>query len=473
MRKIGLLLIFIIPSVYAFTQLNHIEQSTQSKRLDSLKKELSKSKDDTATVMLYLSLASAFYSYTSMVDSGYFYADKAEVLSKKMKWKTGEGVGQFSKLWYYYDTYNYPKALAAALSGLKILEDAKDTLSIAGALDMIRVFYTMIQDYANSIPYSHRLLTIGKMINDTIAIGNGLFGLAEAYYYMKMSDSALKYFEDNYHILNRSNFIGRERDLAWAYSGLSKVYNQMNEKDLAMSYLKKGLQFAATVYDSSILKLELYATLSDIYLKENNYDSALKYAYLSLNSPPKPQQAPTAFTLLSQIYEHINKDSAINYYKMVNAINDSLFNTKTKTQVASLTQNEIERQKQIQEEQKKLTSDRKRNIQYTAIAIGVVTLIILFLLYSGSIIGKEKFIKYLGILVLLIVFEFINLFIHPFLAHATDESPLLMLLTMVAIAAVLIPLHHRIEHWVSHQLVERNKRVRLEAAKKIIRQLEK
>jgi hypothetical protein len=72
----------------------------------------------------------------------------------------------------------------------------------------------------------------------------------------------------------------------------------------------------------------------------------------------------------------------------------------------------------------------------------------------------------------LIVFEFINLFLHPFLAHATDESPLLMLTTMVAVAAVLIPLHHRIEHWVSHQLVEKNKKIRLAAAKKTLEQLQ-
>ena len=470
MTKVALVLFFITSFICAYAQPKQIEQSTQSRRLDSLRKELSISMSDTAKVWLYLSLASAFYTYTSLADSGYYYTDKAEELSKKMRWKTGEGWANVNKLWFYYDTYNYPKALSAALSGLKKFEEAEDTLSISQTLNYIRIFYTMVQDYANSLPYSYRLLAIGNLRKDTSAITDALFGLGDAYYYMQMPDSSLKYFEEYHLLLNRSNII--DKNPAWSYAGLAKVYNLMNEKELAIPYVRKGLLNAENYYDSTNLRRELYATLSDIFLKGNQYDSALKYAYLSLTIAGKEQQNSRAYTLLSQIYEHINKDSAIAYYKMNSAIKDSLLNTKVKTQLASLTQNELERQNQIQQEQIQLTVIRNRNMQYTAIAIGVVTLIILFLLYSRSIVGKEKFIRYLGVLVLLIVFEFINLFLHPFLAHATDESPLLMLTTMVAVAAVLIPLHHRIEHWVSHQLVEKNKKIRLAAAKKTLEQLQ-
>jgi hypothetical protein len=47
-----------------------------------------------------------------------------------------------------------------------------------------------------------------------------------------------------------------------------------------------------------------------------------------------------------------------------------------------------------------------------------------------------------------------------------------MLLIMVAVAAVLVPLHHRLEHWITHKLVEKNVRIRLAAAKRTIQQLE-
>ncbi|MBE0654546.1 MAG: hypothetical protein IH594_12150 [Bacteroidales bacterium] len=43
---------------------------------------------------------------------------------------------------------------------------------------------------------------------------------------------------------------------------------------------------------------------------------------------------------------------------------------------------------------------------------------------------------------------------------------------MVLIASLLIPLHHRIELWIKEKLVVKNKRIRLAAAKRTVRQLE-
>lgn len=73
---------------------------------------------------------------------------------------------------------------------------------------------------------------------------------------------------------------------------------------------------------------------------------------------------------------------------------------------------------------------------------------------------------------LLIVFEFLNLLLHPFLERITHHSPILMLLALVCIAALLVPLHHKLEHWATTKLIEKNKKIRLAAAKKTIEQLE-
>jgi len=70
------------------------------------------------------------------------------------------------------------------------------------------------------------------------------------------------------------------------------------------------------------------------------------------------------------------------------------------------------------------------------------------------------------------VFEFLNLFLHPFLDKLTHHQPLLILTAMVCIAALLIPLHHKLEHWITHKMVEKNNKIRLAAAKKKIATLE-
>jgi apolipoprotein N-acyltransferase len=97
---------------------------------------------------------------------------------------------------------------------------------------------------------------------------------------------------------------------------------------------------------------------------------------------------------------------------------------------------------------------------------------LLFLLLSRSIIVNHKVVEILGVIVLLVVFEFINLLLHPFLENITHHSTALMLLALVAIAALIVPLHHRLEHWTTHKLVEKNKAIRLAKAKKTIEELE-
>jgi hypothetical protein len=47
-----------------------------------------------------------------------------------------------------------------------------------------------------------------------------------------------------------------------------------------------------------------------------------------------------------------------------------------------------------------------------------------------------------------------------------------MLLTMAAIAGLLIPLHHRMEKLITNMLVSKNNRVLLEAARRTIEELE-
>ena len=78
----------------------------------------------------------------------------------------------------------------------------------------------------------------------------------------------------------------------------------------------------------------------------------------------------------------------------------------------------------------------------------------------------------MGILGLLMIFEFINLLVHPFLEKVTHHSPVLMLLALMAIAALLIPLHHKLEKLIKERMAVKYKERRLSAAKKAIEKLE-
>jgi hypothetical protein len=176
---------------------------------------------------------------------------------------------------------------------------------------------------------------------------------------------------------------------------------------------------------------------------------------------------------LQSIYYKLDKpDSAYYYSRLELALRDSVFSQEKINRIQSMAFVEQLRMRDEELKSIKAEEERKRQIQYLFISIGIITVLLIFLLLSHSIIVNEGIIRFIGIIGLLVVFEFINLLIHPALERITHHSPVLMLLILVCIAALLVPLHHKLEKWVTHKLVEKNKRIRLAAAKRTIEKLE-
>ena len=161
------------------------------------------------------------------------------------------------------------------------------------------------------------------------------------------------------------------------------------------------------------------------------------------------------------------------YADIYRIANDSINNLKSIQQNQLLTFEEDLRQQEVVVGKIKEEDERKQNIQYALIALGIIVLLTLYLLLSRSFITNTKLIEFFGVIALLIVFEFLNLLLHPFLERITNHSPVLMLLALVCIAALLVPLHHKVEKWSTAKLVEKNKKIRLASAKKTIEELEK
>lgn len=177
---------------------------------------------------------------------------------------------------------------------------------------------------------------------------------------------------------------------------------------------------------------------------------------------------------LRRVYDSLHQtDSAYFYSRMEAVTNALIFNQNNINKMQALAFNEQIRNIEAEAKEKQAEEERQQNIQYAIIALGIIIFIILFLLFSRSIVANQRLISFFGVLGLLIVFEFINLLIHPWLASFTHDSPVLMLLALVLIASLLILMHHRLEKWIKEKMIEKNKAIRLAAAKKTIEKLEK
>jgi tetratricopeptide (TPR) repeat protein len=167
-----------------------------------------------------------------------------------------------------------------------------------------------------------------------------------------------------------------------------------------------------------------------------------------------------------------NSDSALVYALRMVQLKDSLSVLSDRSNMQDLI---FDQQLKDQEDARlkaEATTTRSNNIQFAIIALIVITLAIFLLVFSRTAIVGAKAIKNLSLIALLLFFEFINLLLHPVLDRVTGHSPLLMILIMAAIAGLLIPLHHRMEKLITNMLVSKNNRVRLEAARRTIEELE-
>jgi hypothetical protein len=248
---------------------------------------------------------------------------------------------------------------------------------------------------------------------------------------------------------------------------LGRQNQKAGQMGLALEYFRAAQRSFGKQTDPAAVSIAFRA-LSRYFQQAGIQDSALYYARAAYDATKSSFYAVKlpAVTLLGNAFEKAGQtDSALAYLKLQNAINDSIQSTEKLRH--------IEGQVLVEEErQKAMSVERAHNLQYAAIAIGVVAMLVAFLVLSHSVLANERVIRFLGVISLLIVFEFLNLVLHPWLGAVTHHSPFLMLLAMVVLAALLIPLHHKLEHWTVHKLVEKNNRIRLAAAKRTIQQLE-
>ena len=57
-----------------------------------------------------------------------------------------------------------------------------------------------------------------------------------------------------------------------------------------------------------------------------------------------------------------------------------------------------------------------------------------------------------------VLFEFITVFIHPYLEKVTNHTPIYILLISVGVALLLAPLDHRLTDWVKVKLAKKRRK---------------
>jgi tetratricopeptide (TPR) repeat protein len=438
--------------------------SAQKTMADSFLQVLNSKKIDSVQTEVLLNMSTG-----QLGDSLGYYSRKVIGIGIKQKNKNVEAIGSVFLGYVLWTHDDKPQAMELILKALRLAEEENNKKVLARVYHFTTFIY---QDY-RGIEYALKSRELSKQTGEKDWECYALIDLLRFYYDSGKYDSALIYASQAYETNLHVSTVGKAREslhISIPYH-LGNIHLKLNNLPLALTYYRQSLQ-AGLKYNS--LRTP-YIGMTRFYKETNNRDSALYYArklFEQYELNPKGWNTQPAEFLYKIYKEKGNADSALKYYEIFNVAKDGRLNIDKAEKMENLRFAEELRQKELLSQKQKDAEERNHNLQYAAIVIGLIAFVILFLLLSRSIVVKTKFIEFFGVLGLLAVFEFINLFIHPYLAHATNDSPVLMLAVLIAIGALLIPLHHRLEKWITKIMVEKNKKIRLEAAKKTIQQLE-
>ncbi len=452
------------------------EGYSQRVKINTLKYEITKTKEDTIRFNKLDSLSQSYLDFDNadsisyFIDSALYYANEAYLLATKLNNPMLQAFGLRGSSYAYQISGNLTKALEIELRALKLYEEINDTLGIAYTNDNIGAIYDDLDEIPLSIDYQKKAYFLYKKLNYKSSKLETANHIGYAYTLLNMPDSALPYFQEANTIITVGEPEDIEITLPFALFGLGKVNYEYGNYAIALPYYKKALELSKNVsyFPGAWYTFITSIGIAEVYAKLGNIDEAILYYKKAISIQGKDKLTPGVYISLADLYKNSNPSLAYKYLSTGMNLRDSLFTVKNKIIVQNITNSENDRQRVLQEQLKIEQEERERNIQFMAIGICIISFIIIFLLLSRTILVKPRIIRILGVIGLLITFEFINLLIHPFLERITHHSPLLMLICLATLASLIVPIHHWLEKWVTTKVVQKNENFRINVAKRIL-----
>ncbi len=390
---------------------------SQQVSIDSLKKVLLNTKGDTSRANILYDISNLYRAFD--YDSALHYAMLSLQLSKR-KFPKGEMRAYAAAGVALRYSGNYTTAIEFFLKGLQLAEKYRLPEEIFLCYQGLSTTNKDMGDYKQALEYGKKAMEyesyskIGKMVV------SGNFG--DLYERMNQMDSALYYANNSYEEAMKQPDASYGK--AFTLETLGNIEEKLGNHQLAIAYLALSVKNAIAGNVKRELA-EACTSLSKIYLRNNEPDSAYRYASFVISNDPGffyKLGIANASELLEQYFEKKRiLDSALFYNKLAASTRDKILSEEKIRQVQNLQFNEKIRQQEIAATKAKEKEERAHDLQLISIAL-FITLFI-----SGVIVLRRsrispKWIEFLGILALLLLFEFIILLLHPFIISA-NRSP--------------------------------------------------
>jgi tetratricopeptide (TPR) repeat protein len=417
---------------------------------DSLGDLLKREKTDTNRVRLLWQLADAINSYNP--DTAIVVSKEALYLAKKIS----DTEGQSRALGILANTFtkvgNYARALELQLQRLQLEEKRNKPGNYASVLINIGNVYLFQEEYRTALQYYGQSDSLITKYHLTELKYYSFLNQGEVYSRLSIPDSAYLYFNKS---LEFARLAADEDFIGMSLTGLGRSFFKMGSYGQSLSNYQQAIVYLKKANNNETL-CEATLGLAGLYQYLNQPDSAAILAGLSLRISKQggflSRQLEAAQFLTNHYKKLKNIDSAFYYLSYVDKLNDSLNSKDRIRRLQIISSNEQFRQVEMAEGKRLEKKERDEQLQLLFIGILIPGLFLITLLLSRVKI-HVKVIRVLGVVSLLFFFEYLTLLLHPTVARLTHHTPVLEILIFVAIGAILIPTHHRLEHWLINKLI--------------------
>ena len=420
--------------------------------VDSLEAEVSREKEDTSKIGL-LGYLCYYYAWVNPEKSLKLGMQGLE-LSRRINFKRGTAYCHQSLSFCLWVLGNFSESLKLSLKSLQEYENLKDYRRAAYSHLAAANVYREIGDYKRGIREAQEGIRIYNSIGFSKKVAYVVAG--SVYERSNQLDSALQYMQMAYEM----DLIENNAKWGFIVYVLGNIHAKLQHYEVALAYYRMALPL---VIKKSANKdvVDVYNSLAGVFYIEGKSDSSIYYANEILQNwkgTNYKQGFLQAANTLAAVYKEKNqRDSVIKYLEMGVALNKELFTQEKEREVQNLAFNEQMRRREKEQMIIIEAEERKRNLQLLFITAFIISFTLGVIIIS-RLKTFAKTARFLGLIWVLLIFEFISLLTHPWIEKITKHSPVFTLLLLVLLAAVLVPAHHYLEDMIRKKMVKKRKR---------------
>jgi serine phosphatase RsbU (regulator of sigma subunit) len=246
---------------------------SQNAKLDSLKRLLLNTPEDTTKANLLIKITKVYLYDLNDRDSMQAYSEKNLALSKKLNYKKGIAYAYNFMGIVSWGKSDLEKALDYYTKGLALMREAKELNGEASCLANIGYVHYNKGNFALAADYTMRAIRIKGLMNDKRGMAACYNNLGNIYQDQSNYKEALV---SHIKALKLREEIKDSSGIATSYINIALVFEAQNKADDALFNYQKALNAASAVGDKYAMA-DALNNMGTIYKNKNNFKASLEH----------------------------------------------------------------------------------------------------------------------------------------------------------------------------------------------------